>query len=74
VEAKVLGDMGRCFSVMTSKSRYRVQRGRLRKETNGLILGEGRNHITNARVSDNGELTSNAQKIICICIVPEFHL
>ena len=42
--------------------------------TNILILGEGRNNITNARVSDNGELTSNAQKIICLCIVPVFHL
>ena len=42
--------------------------------TNILILGEGRNNITNARVSDNGELTSNDQKIICLCIVPVFHL
>ena len=41
---------------------------------NILILGERRNNITNARVSDNCELSSNAQKIICICIVPVFCL
>jgi len=52
----------------------KVLREEMGEITNILILGEGRNHITNARVSDNGELTSNAQKIICICIVPEFHL
>lgn len=41
---------------------------------NILILGEGGNNIASARVSDNGELTPNAQKIICICLFPVFHL
>lgn len=37
-----------------------------------LILGEGRSNITNARVSNNGELSPNAQKLICIYLFPVF--